>query len=261
MILVFELTTILSGCTRDWTKFSDKGECYLPEVVLQELNFLTQRAITPKDEKIAREFSRFFPDSGWQITSTMSSHPALTAKDGESISKKARLSIAIAESVYDLALRHSEQIVIFVTNDGNLKRELNQIGQTNLAIISSSQLKQWIRADETPQAVQDVMENLSFQENNQVSSHNSLKTSKLKRISSSLGKTNNAKNLNSRKVQSQRNLQRNTGGNIFGIIKSGFLTVATLITTIGVAWYFIAPQSFWKTWEGIGFPPLEIKNK
>lgn len=61
MILVFELTTILSGCTRDWTKFSDKGECYLPEVVLQELNFLTQRAITPKDEKIAREFSRFFP--------------------------------------------------------------------------------------------------------------------------------------------------------------------------------------------------------
>ncbi|WP_330205360.1 PIN domain-containing protein [Cyanobacterium sp. Dongsha4] len=253
MILVFELTTILSGCTRDWTEFSDKGECYLPEVVLQELNFLTQRAITPKDEKIAREFSRFFPDSGWQITSTMSSHPALSAKDGESISKKARLSIAIAESVYDLALRHSGQIIIFVSNDGNLKRELNQIGQTNLAIISSAQLKQWIRADETPQAVQDVMENLSYHQNNQVSSHNFPKTSKLRGISSSSGKTNNTKNSNSRKVGSE--------DSIFSIVKSGFLAVATLTITIGVAWYFIAPQSFWKTWEGIGLPPLEVKNK
>ena len=247
MILVFELTTILSGCTRDWVDFGNHAPCYLPEVVLQELNFLTQRAVTPKEEKIAREFNRFFPDSGWEITSTMTPHPSLTPKETENISKQARLIGAIAESVYDLALRNSEGVVILVSSNGNLKRDLLQTGIKNLAVISSAQLKQWVRYNEVPMAVTDIIEQLS------TDGHNSASVSKIKgnlksqSVNNSSNRASNVGNNQKLRVKSEENLSQ--------IIKAGFLAIGSLTITIGVAWYFIAPESFGKTWERIGFPP------
>lgn len=252
MILVFELTAILSGCTRDWVDFSNHAQCYLPEVVLQELNFLTQRAVTPKEEKIAREFSRFFPDSGWKITTSMSPHPAISPKETESISKQARLVVAIAESVYDLALKLSPEIVIFVSNNGNLKRELNQIQQPNLATISVAQLKQWIRTEEIPAAVQEILTNLSNQNQHHRKNH--------------LPKNNPLTSLNSSSVQkkspsSSPTNKRKSEANIFHLFQSGFLAFASLTITISIAGYFIAPKSFSRIWQKIGLPPLEIKKE
>ncbi len=248
MILVFDLNTILSGCTRDWVDFSNHAPCYLPEVVLQELNFLTQRAITPKEEKIAREFCRFFPDSGWEITSTMSAHPALTPKEADSISKKARLSLAIAESVYDLALRRSEEIVVFVTGDGNLLRQLNQTQQPNLGIIPTSQLKQWVRTGEIPASIQEISTNISNQDG--IGSYrNQQKVVKLKSIDQSSSRQNNLHNFPTRRVNSEYT--------VFNTIKHSAIALISFTTTIGVAWYFVAPESFSQTWERIGFPPLE----
>jgi len=252
MILVFDLSTILSGCTRDWVDFSNHAPCYLPEVVLQELNFLTQRAITPKEEKIAREFLRFFPDSGWEITSTMSAHPALTPKEADNISKNARLSLAIAESVYDLALRRSEEIVVFVTSEGNLLRQLNQTQQPNLAIIPTSQLKQWVRTGEMPLIVKETMINLSNQDNNQ-GDRNGKKVVKLKSIDQFSSPKNNRVNAQTPRVKSEDSL--------FNTIKYSAIALLSLTITIGVAWYFVAPESFSQTWERMGFPPLEKKNK
>lgn len=251
MILVFDLTTILSGCTRDWVDFSNHAPCYLPEVVLQELNFLTQRAVTPKEEKIAREFSRFFPDSGWEITATMSAHPAISHKEGENLSKQARLSVAIAESVYDLALKKFSEIVIFVSDNGNLKRELNQIQQPNLATISTAQLKQWIRTEEIPSAVQEILTKFPNQNHRQ--------------IKNNLPKNNQFKQTNSaslsQKSSSSSTKRRKSEDSILSILKSTFLAITTLTLTVAVAWYFIAPKSFLQTWQKLGLPPLEMKNK
>lgn len=253
MILVFELTTILSGSTRDWVDFGSHAQCYLPEVVLQELNFLTQRAVTPKEEKIAREFNRFFPDSGWEITSTMSAHPAISPKETESISKQARLIVAIAESVYDLALRNSEEIVVLVSSNGNLKRDLLETGIKNLAVISSAQLKQWIRYNEIPMAVTDIIEQSSVEGNNSASPPKIKKDSPSRQINPSSRRNNNIRNSSNTKVKSKESFLQ--------IIKSGFLAIGSLIITVGVAWYFIAPESFSQMWERMGFPPLEMKNK
>lgn len=253
MILVFDLPTILSGCTRDWVDFSNHAPCYLPEVVLQELNFLTQRAVTAKEEKIAREFSRFFPDSGWEITATMSAHPAISPKEAENLSKQARLSVAIAESVYDLALKKfsESEIVIFVSDNGNLKRELNQIQQPNLATISTAQLKQWIRTEEIPSAVQEILTKFPNQNHRQ--------------IKNSLAKNNQFKQTNSASL-SQKSSSTSTNrskseDSILTILKSTFLAITTLTLTVAVAWYFIAPKSFLQTWQKLGLPPLERKNK
>lgn len=251
MILVFELTTILSGCTRDWFDFGNHAPCYLPEVVLRELNFLTQRAVTPKEEKIAREFNRFFNDSNWKTFSTMSSHPALTPKETENISKEARLVQTTAESVYDLALKNPEEIVILISSNGNLKRDLLKTGVKNLVVISNSQLKQWIRYKQIPTPISDIIETLSENQDNPDFVSHIKQDLKSKQIPVS---SSNRSNISKKtKGKSENDLSQ--------ILKSGFLAIASLTITVGVAWYFIAPESFTKTWEKIGFPPLEMKNK
>jgi hypothetical protein len=125
IILVFEPRAILAGRIRDWSQFEQIGTCIIPPIVLEELEFLKNRAVEAEEEKIAREFSRFLPDSNWQISNSLVSHPNFRAKDSENLSKSARLQIAILESVYGIAKDNCHSLVVFVSNQSSLR---NQIG-------------------------------------------------------------------------------------------------------------------------------------
>lgn len=154
-IVLLELSAILAGNTRDWTLLNEGGDCCVPEVVLNELDFLTRKGIFDDEEKIAREFMRFFPDSRWQTIYDISPHPLLKEKEGANISKKSRLLLTVAQCVYGLSLNNPNRQIILVTNEGNLKNDVSKINQENIKILTVAQYRKWIREKEMPPSTQD----------------------------------------------------------------------------------------------------------
>lgn len=51
IILVFEPRVILAGRTLEWSQFHQLGTCLIPQIVLEELEFLTNRVVYPEEEK------------------------------------------------------------------------------------------------------------------------------------------------------------------------------------------------------------------
>lgn len=244
IIIVFELRTILEGSTRDWNQFSQLGVCYIPQVVLEELEFLTKRAVSETEEKIAREFLRFFPDSGWQVTQGMTHHDALTMMEGENLSKNARLQLVIAESVYDLSLENVNKLVVLVTNQQKLREEVENLAQNNLVSLTLAQFTQWLRTKQKPINVSQKMASFS---NGKISHE----------VESSPVKTNTNSKTPSINAQSyQPKAKIKPKNNTFNTIISGFLAVGGLTITVMIAWYFIQPQSFQQFWQKTGLPSL-----
>lgn len=246
IIIVFELRTILAGTTRDWSQFSELGICYIPQVVLEELEFLTKRAISEVEEKTAREFMRFFPDSGWQVTQGMTHHDALTVMEGENLSKNARLQLVMAESVYYLSLENVNKLVVLVTNQQNLREEIDNLAQDNLVSLTLAQFIQWLRTKQKPINVSQKIASFS---NGKISHRE--ESSPIKTNANSNGKTTS---ISAQSYQPKAKIKPKN--NTFNTIISGFLAIGGLTITVMIAWYFIQPQSFQQFWQKTGLPSL-----
>ncbi|BAQ63537.1 PIN domain-containing protein [Geminocystis sp. NIES-3709] len=249
IIIVFELRAILAGATRDWSQFSGLGICYIPQLVLEELEFLTKRAVSETDEKTAREFLRFFPDSGWQVTQGMTHHDSLTGMEGEDMSKNARLQLAIAESIYYLSLENPHKLVILVANQQSLREEVDNLGQDNLISLTLPQFIQWLRTQQKPINVSQKIASLS---NGNVSYTSPANSSLVKNIN------NNGKGVskNPENYSSKTKVKTKNKNNTLSFTISGLLATGGLIITMMVVWYFIQPKSFQKFWEKTGLPTL-----
>lgn len=154
-LLVIDLSVLLSVRSKEWQEFAKIGECYLPVMVFEEMKFLSKRAPEPEQEKAAREFLRFYPHSRWQQTTESRSHPSLTPVGGEALSKKARLSLTVAECAYGLAhqQRSSGGFVVLVADDHNLLQRAQAVRSPNLCGIPVTALIQWARTGQIPPVI------------------------------------------------------------------------------------------------------------
>lgn len=150
VILVFDLTALLGSGTREWQEFKKVGSCCLPEVVIEEMEFLCKRAPDIEQETKAREFSRFLPTSNWATTAIYWEHPLLQSQEGEQLSKNARLQQAIAKAVYALSQQNPEQLVVFVVNNQRLREQVESLQIPNLCTLTVTALLQWIRTNQRP---------------------------------------------------------------------------------------------------------------
>ena len=158
--LIFDVSAIVAGKTREWQEFSQMGTCILPQAVWSELEFLCDRASEPGTEKIAREFTRFYPESGWQVSSLKASHASLPSAKGEDLSKQARLTLAVAKCVYGVAETYPNDLVILISNQQPLINQVKSLTVPNLCGITVAALLQWSRTQQRPASVTAQMQDM-----------------------------------------------------------------------------------------------------
>ncbi len=252
IILVFEPRAILAGRTRDWSQFHKLGTCLIPQVVLEELEFLTNRAVEPEEEKIAREFCRFFPESGWQVSNYQNTHPSFQHKQGENMSKSAGLQMAISESVYGIATDNLDQLVVLVANQSNLRNDIDNIGQDNLTTLPLTRFIQWLRTQQKPVNVSQKLQNFNCSGNNSTPVTGITNSPKKKYTSSTNKSSSQSSSGASAKVKKKKS-------NPLTPIISTILALGGFVVVGSLVWYMVQPNSFQQFWQKTGLPSLPSK--
>jgi hypothetical protein len=159
-ILLFDISALVAGNPRDWKEFSRLGECLLPQVVLQEMQFLCDRASETNLEPIAREFIRLYPELDWKETTTLATHPALQPAEGHTVSKKARIALAVAQTAYGVACNRPDALVVLIGNDQALLQRVQMLKVPNLCGVPLAALVQWNRTLRRPPVVSQHLQQL-----------------------------------------------------------------------------------------------------
>lgn len=164
VLVTFDADVLMAGRTQVWQEYAKVGSCYIPEVVYDEIDRLTGEAVEKAQEQVAREFMRFFADSGWIATDAQETHRGLEPSI-KNQSKPAMLVVATAQCVYGLATEHPDELVIFVSNSQPLLKRLASVGAANLCGITGAMLLNWARKGERPptatQQLQSLMRTLA----------------------------------------------------------------------------------------------------
>jgi hypothetical protein len=170
ILVTFDADVLIAGRTQVWQEYAKVGTCYIPEVVYDEIDYLTDRAVEPAQEQVAREFKRFFAESGWIVTDAQETHRALEPSI-KNQSKQAMLVVATAQCVYGLATEHPDALVVFVSNSQPLLKRMASVSSDNLCGITGAMLLNWARQKERPpqvtQQLQALMRNLAERQSTQ----------------------------------------------------------------------------------------------
>ncbi|MBD2092898.1 hypothetical protein H6F67_23905 [Microcoleus sp. FACHB-1515] len=158
--LVLDISALSAASPREWLEFSRVGTSHVPQVVYEEMNFLFDRSPDPDLERVARAFKRFYANSGWQITDETGHHPALRAASGQAMTKRSRVSLAVARCAYGLAQNHPANLVVLVSSDRALLQRLYDIQLPNLCGITGAALLQWCRSGQRPIAVSQKLQQM-----------------------------------------------------------------------------------------------------
>lgn len=249
VFLIFDLTAILMGKTRDWELFEQLGTCFIPQIVKEEIDFLCKRATEPEQEKTAREFTRFLSKSNWKINNLIADNPNFTVLNGEENSKNARLQQAIAKSIYGLAKENNEQLIVLISNQKNLRNEIENLNINNLTTLTLVQFTQWLRTKQLPINVSEKIQKINTKnlttEEITINKKETFPTQKKVIPSNSV---NSITPSTKAKVKPKSKLIQNLIAYLMAII--GFtLVILTL-------WYFLQPNSFNQFWQKKGLPSL-----
>lgn len=160
ILLILDVNTLTKTEIRDWIGFSRAGTCFIPQMVFEEMRFLYDRSPDSDLERVSREFNRFYSNSDWQITEVSGHHPLLKSSSGRALTRRVRVTLAVARSAYGMAQAHSQSLVVLVTSDQSILQRIDGMRIANLAAISSADLLQWSRSGHRPAAVQQVMQAL-----------------------------------------------------------------------------------------------------
>lgn len=155
-LLIFDTTAILATKGLNWQEWDRFGQSVLPQAVMEELQFLTQRAEDQTQEATAREFIRFAPTSQYCISTAQALVVQGEAED-QNLSKRARLEQSVAECAYALSQQQVGTLTILVSNDRGLVNRIAQLQISNLCAISVAELQQWQRAHHRPAAVDQAL--------------------------------------------------------------------------------------------------------
>ncbi len=159
VLVTFDADVLMAGRTQIWQEYAKVGSCYLPEVVYDEIDYLTGKAVEKAQEQVAREFMRFFADSGWIITDAQETHRSLEPSI-KNQSKPAMLVVATAQCVYGLAQEHPDALIVFVSNSQPLLKRIASVGSANLCGITGAMLLNWARKAERPAAATQQLQSL-----------------------------------------------------------------------------------------------------
>lgn len=254
VLLLLDLSAIMASTTREWQEYSRVGKCHLPQTIYEEIEFLCNRAPEPDLEKTAREFMRFYPESGWQLTSADATHPSITPPSGQALSKNARLALLTAQCGYGLSRQHSDKLVVFVANSQPLLQKIQALGAHNLCGITSTALLQWSRTRQRPPAVTQQMQVMTQTVGALASGpKQGMSDTKPQRASSPPPMTGPASAARTRFSPQRR------GFNVVGFFRKliGNLLTLVILATLGLtAWRFAQPASFNKFWYQLNLPTL-----
>ncbi|MDX2096256.1 MAG: PIN domain-containing protein [Leptolyngbyaceae cyanobacterium bins.59] len=257
--LVLDISALMASKTRDWQEFSRVGTCFLPGPVVDELKFLCDRASDSDQEKVAREFSRFHPTSGWQTTDLSLSHPSIKAPSGSAASKNARLMVSVAECAYGLAESNPEELIVLVSNSHPLLQMVQSTNAENLCGITLTALLQWARTHQKPPAV--VQQGRTMQAAIMPGSVRSDSGSKPVRAKASPGRSTPppappASPAPASAVRYRPNRSSSSHPGFLSQLISGVIAL-TLFTVAGLAmWQMVQPASFRQFWKRTGLPAL-----
>lgn len=227
-LILLDLSAVMAGTTREWQEYSRVGECYLPQVVYEEIQFLCDRAPEPTQETTAREFMRFYPASGWKLTTANGTHPSLTPSNGHSLSKQARLSLATAQCAYGLSLNQPEHLIVFVANSKPLIAQIQALETNNLACITATALLQWCRTGHRPPAVAQMA--ISTPQTNGQVSRSATNRSQPTPMTGP--------------ASAARPLPSKPKGNLLSSLVAGVLALAGLAIAGSIIWAVVQPASF-----------------
>jgi hypothetical protein len=149
-LVVFDLGALMTGRTREWEMYSRLGTCYLPQVVHEEIEELAGGAAVGSQVEVAREFTRFWPYSGWLLTDAAAAHRLLQPAAGAQVSKQARMVVAVAQCAYALSQERAVELVVFVSDSLRLSQRMQSLEVANLCCINSTVLMQWARSGQRP---------------------------------------------------------------------------------------------------------------
>ena len=106
-----------------------------PQVVYEEMKMMFDRSPDPDLERIAKDFHRFYATSNWNVTQADAHHAALKMGAGQSLTRRARVSLAVGRSAYALSQSFQSSMVVLVTKDRSLLQRLYEIPEVNLCAV------------------------------------------------------------------------------------------------------------------------------
>jgi len=250
LLLLFDLEVLLQGQPRDWQAYQSLGECVIPKPVQRQLSTLAEQgAAEATIEAKAREFLRFLPKSGWQISTAIAPHPALKPAPGSTLSNRARLTQAIAECAYANASSSPHKLVVLVTNQQPLIMKLPELARPNLCGMTQAHLQQWIRSQRVPASIEQHvldMKTVARATGNPNRPPAHAKPAKAASTPSSTPKRPRHPSDRSRR----QNPLSDVPANLLGLV---------ILLTIGVlGWRLVQPQSFGQTWQKLGLPKIPV---
>lgn len=151
-LLIFDVDVLMASNVQTWQQYAKAGSCYVPEVVFEEMEFVADEG-DGEHEQLAKEFLRFFPSSGWQMTDALETHPQLEPAVTANQSKQTRMVVATAQCVYGFACENPASLVVFVCNNQPLLKRMQGLEVENLCGITSAMLSQWAKRGEQPMPV------------------------------------------------------------------------------------------------------------
>lgn len=153
VILVFDISALSASSPTEWREFSRVGNCYVPQVVYEEMKMLFDRSPDPDLERLAKTFNRFYATSGWKVSEASGHHPSLKAGSGQALTRRSRVSLAVGRCAYGLAQEFPNSLIVLVSKDRSLLQRLYEIPSFNLCGITGDALLQWSRTGQRPIAV------------------------------------------------------------------------------------------------------------
>lgn len=160
VVLVLDVSALSASSPREWLEFSRVGTVQIPQVVSEEMRFLFDRSPDPDLERVARAFTRFYPTSGWKMTDVSGHHPALKVASSQAMTKRSRVSLAVARCAYGLSQGYPGSLVVLVSSDRALLQRLYDVQTSNLCGITGPALLQWSRSGQRPIAVSQKLQQM-----------------------------------------------------------------------------------------------------
>lgn len=262
VLVVLDLSALMSSSAREWQEYSRVGSCYFPQVVYEEIEFLSGRAPEPNQEKTAREFLRFFPNSGWQLTNSTASHAALTPGSGQALSKQARLLVAVGQCIYGLSQEHPGELVVLVSNAQPLLQRLPALQTPNLCGITGAALLQWARTGQRPPAVTQQMQATIKAGGVPASSPTASRPPSPRPTAApppKVASTNSAPMAGPASAARTPASQSRRGSGALGWLSGllgAVLALIGLAIAAGLVWRTVQPASFNQFWKQLGLPAL-----
>jgi hypothetical protein len=257
-LLLFDVSALMGGGTREWREFSRIGECFVPKAILEEINFLTGRASDPTQEQTSREFVRFYPESGWKSVSAIATHPSLKPAEGHNLSKRARLTLTLIQSAYGLARNRPDGLVVIVSSDQGLMQRLRALETPNLCAIPVVALVQWSRSERKPPVVIHQLQAMRSTVGATATANSSKQTKTISSTPAKAATFNQSETRRSTKPAFRLPIAK---------IFYNVLTIATVAILVLALWRVAFPTSFKQFWQQLqqidqsSSPPKALPKK